>query len=189
MKNNKSPGIYGISADFFKVFWRKFKYHIKTAINSSYVKGTLPISWCQSIITCSPKGNKPRQFLKNWRPISLLCAVYKLISGVIAERSKPCLDKIISKSQTGFIKGRYIDESIHTVHDLMHLTEKKKIPGLPMLIVFEKAFDSVSWNFLYSTLAIFGFDEAFISWIKLFNNNITAFVLQCGVLSDPIQKS
>ena len=68
----------------------------------------------------------------------------------------------------------------------MHLTEKKKIPGLLMLIDFEKAFDSVSWNFLYSTLALFGFDEAFISWIKLFNNNITAFVLQCGVLSDPI---
>ena len=66
----------------------------------------------------------------------------------------------------------------------MHLTEKKKIPGLLMLIDFEKAFDSVSWNFLYSTLALFGFDEAFISWIKLFNNNITAFVLQCGVLSD-----
>ena len=68
----------------------------------------------------------------------------------------------------------------------MHLTEKKKIPSLLMLIDFEKAFDSVSWNFLYSTLALFGFDEAFISWIKLFNNNITAFVLQCGVLSDPI---
>ena len=124
--------------------------------------------------------------MKNWRPISLLCAVYKLISGVIAERIKPCLDKIISKSQTGFIKGRYIGESIRTIYDLMHLTEKKKIPGLVMLIDFEKAFDSVSWKFLYSTLALFGFDEAFISWIKLFNNNITAFVLQCGVLSDPI---
>ena len=186
MKNNKSPGIDGISADFLKVFWGKLKYHIKNAINSSYVKGKLPICWRQSIITCLPKGNKPRQFLKNWRPISLLCAVYKLISGVIAERIKPCLDKIISKSQTGFIKGRYTGESICTVYDLMHLTEKKKIPGLHMLIDFEKAFDSVSWNFLYSALALFGFDEAFISWIKLFNNNITAFVLQCGVLSDPI---
>ena len=97
MKNNKSPGIDGISADFLKVFWVKLKYHIKNAINSSYIKGTLPISWRQSIITCLPKGNKPRQFLKNWRPISLLRAVYKLISGVIAERIKPCLDKIISK--------------------------------------------------------------------------------------------
>ena len=56
MKNNKSPGIDGISADFLKVLGGKLKYHIKNAINSSYVKGTLPISWCQSIITCLPKG-------------------------------------------------------------------------------------------------------------------------------------
>ena len=186
MKNNKSPGIDGISADFLKVFWGKLKYHIKMELTTHMLKVHYLFLGAKSIITCLPKDNKPRQFLKNWRPISLLCAVYKLISGVIAERIKPCLDKIISKSQTGFIKGRCIGENIRTVYDLMHLTEKKKIPGLLMLIDFEKAFDSVSWNFLYSTLALFGFDEAFISWIKLFNNNMTAFVLQCGVLSDPI---
>ena len=77
MKNNKSPGIDGISDGFLKVFCGKLKYYIKNAINSSYVKGTLPILWRQSIITCLPKRNKPRQFLKNWRPIALLCAVYK----------------------------------------------------------------------------------------------------------------
>ena len=58
-----------------------------------------------------------------------------------------------------------------------------------MLIDFEKVFDSVSWKFLCSTLALFGFDKAFIDWIKLFNNNANAFVLQCGVLSDPIHIS
>ena len=68
----------------------------------------------------------------------------------------------------------------------MNFTEKHNIPGMIMLIDFEKAFDSVSWNFLYSTLALFGFDKAFIDWIKLFNNNATAFVLQCGIVSDPI---
>ena len=55
-----------------------------------------------------------------------------------------------------------------------------------MMIDFEKAFDSVSWNFLYKVLDFFGFDNGFISWIKLFNNNIFAYVIQCGFLSDPI---
>ena len=186
MKNNKSPGIDGLSVDFLKVFWGKLKNHITDAINVSYNKGILPVSWRQSIITCLPKGDKARQFLKNWRPISLLCAVYKLASGVLAERMKPYLNNLISKTQTGYIKGRYIGESIRTVYDLMNFTEKYNIPGMIMLIDFEKAFDSVSWKFLYSTLALFGFDKAFIDWIKLFNNNATAFVLQCGVLSDPI---
>ena len=40
----------------------------------------------QGIITCIPKGDKPRQFMKNWRQISLLNTVYKLASSCIAER-------------------------------------------------------------------------------------------------------
>ena len=55
-----------------------------------------------------------------------------------------------------------------------------------MLIDFEKAFDSVSWSFLYKVLDFFGFDNDFINWIKLFNNNVIAYVIQCGFLSDPI---
>ena len=67
------------------------------------------------------------------------------------------------------------------------ITQKKKqIPGLLMLIDFEKAFDSVSWNFLYKVLEKFGFDEKFISWIKMFNKKINAHIIQCGFLSEPI---
>ena len=64
---------------------------------------------------------------------------------------------MISQSQSGFIKGRRISESTRLIYDLMYYTEKKQIPGLLMLIDFEKAFDSVSWNFLYKMLEKFGF--------------------------------
>ena len=50
----------------------------------------------------------------------------------------------------------------------MSYTEKFNIPGLLMLIDFQKVFDSVSWQFLYKVLEIFGFDEQFTSWVKLF---------------------
>ena len=68
----------------------------------------------------------------------------------------------------------------------MSYAEKGKIPGLLMLIDFKKAFDSVSWNFLYEVLKTFGFDKKFINWIKLFNSDISAYVIQCGFLSKPI---
>ena len=55
-----------------------------------------------------------------------------------------------------------------------------------MQIDFQKAFDPVSWDFLYTVLQRFGFDDNFIKWIKLFNNEIKAFVTQCGFLSNPI---
>ena len=54
---------------------------------------------------------KPKQFLKNWRPLTLLDTIYKIASGAIANRIKWVLDKLINKDQTGFIKGRYIGEN------------------------------------------------------------------------------
>ena len=68
----------------------------------------------------------------------------------------------------------------------MQYTENENIPGLIMLIDFEKAFDSVSWKFLYKALEFYGFSENFIQWIKLFNNNIGTYVLQSGFLSKRI---
>ena len=68
----------------------------------------------------------------------------------------------------------------------MNFTEKHNIPGMIMLIDFEKAYNYVLWKFLYATLALFGFAKAVIDWMKLFNNNATVFVLQFSILSDPI---
>ena len=72
------------------------------------------------------------------------------------------------------------------MYDLLHYTEKHNIPGLLMLIDFEKAFDSVSWKFLYSALRFFGFKEDFIKWVQIFNTDINAYILQCGFLSEAI---
>ena len=65
----------------------------------------------------------------------------------------------------------------------MHYTEEHNIPSLLLLIDFEKAFDSVSWSFLYKVLEFFGFGNSIISWIKLFNNNASLCVNQSGNLS------
>ena len=124
--------------------------------------------------------------LKNWRPVSWLSVIYKLASVKIAERFKSTLNLLISNSQTGFIKGRFISDSTRLVYDLLQAMEEKKIGGLFMLIDFKKAFDSLSWNFLYRTLEFFGYDKKFIKWIQLFNTEINAYVIQCGFLSKPI---
>ena len=58
-----------------------------------------------------PKTNKARHLKKNWRPISLLNVIYKLMSSVIANRLKVVLDKIISSDQKGSISGRYVGET------------------------------------------------------------------------------
>ena len=66
----------------------------------------------------------------------------------------------------------------------MVYTENENIPGLLVLIDFEKAFDSMSWSFIYKVLQFFGFGNTIIDWVKILNNDFKAAVLQCGFLSE-----
>ena len=183
MKNGKSPGLSGFSAEFFKVFWKQLGTFILRSLNYGYKIGELSITQKQGIITCIPKDNKPKIFLKNWRPLTLLDTVYKLASGAIANRIKTVLDLIINNDQTGFIKGRSIVENIRVIYDTMKFTEDHHIPGLLLLIDFEKAFDSLSWDFLYKALEHLNFGESIRKWVKVFYNNITSAVILSGHLS------
>ena len=64
MKHNKTPGIDGFAAKFYKMFWKKLNFFVLRAYNYSFLKGSLPLSLRQTIINCLPKGNKQRDLLK-----------------------------------------------------------------------------------------------------------------------------
>ena len=66
-------------------------------------------------LNCVPKGDKPRDNLKNWCPISLASVLYKLVSSVIVSGIKKVLPKLISYTQTGFLDGRFIGESTRLI--------------------------------------------------------------------------
>ena len=133
------------------------------------------------VITCIPKENKPREYLKNWRSILLLTVPYKIISLAVAERVKKVFSKLIARSQTGFIRDRFIGEPTKLIYNIMAYTDVENIDGLLMLIDFEKAFDSVSWKFMYNTLEVLNFGVNFIHWIQWLNRNFLASILQVGV--------
>ena len=136
MKNNKTPYIDGFPSVFLKYFGGRLKYLVVNALNFCYRKGSMSISMRQTIINCIPKGDKARDNMKNWRPISLLSVFYNLTSASISERMKSVLDKLISHNQTGFIKGRFIRETTRLIYDVMDFTEAKDLDELLMLIDF-----------------------------------------------------
>ena len=184
MKNNKSPGSDGYTVEFFKFFSKDLLDFVLRSINYGFNNHELSSTQRQGIITCLPKGEKSKLYLKNWRPITLLNVVYKLTSSCIAERIKKVLDFLISNDQTVFIKGRFIGENTRLVYDVMQQSDMRNIPGLLLLLDFEKAYDSVSWKFMNKVLDFFGFGPQLKAWINLFNKRIIAAVSQCGFLSD-----
>ena len=62
----------------------------------------------------------------------------------------------------------------------MYFTDKQNLPGILLCIDFEKAFDSLEWNFIIKALDIFNFGPNDIQWVKLFYKNITSCVINNG---------
>ena len=80
MKNSKSPGSDGLTAEFYKFFWIDIKNPLLDSIEHAFTKGELSIEQKRGILTLIPKKDKNRLYLKNWRPITLLNTDYKIIA-------------------------------------------------------------------------------------------------------------
>lgn len=135
----------------------------------------------QAVITFIEKKGKDRSFLENWRPISLVNVDAKIMSKVLATRIKNVLPDIIHHNQSGFVKDRYIGETVRSIFDLMDYTLNENIPGLMIIIDFHKAFDSVEWNYLVTCLEAFRFGPDFIRWVKTLYKNIQSCVINNGL--------
>ena len=65
----------------------------------------------------------------------------------------------------------------------MEYTKTVNIPGILLFIDFEKAFDSLEWNFVFKCLETFGFRHSLIRWVETFYNNISSCIINNGTFS------
>lgn len=183
MKNNKSPGSDGITADFYKIFWNDLKQYLISSLNYSYDNGNLTELQKQSIITLLPKKDKDTLSINNWRPISLLNVDYKIATKAIANKIKTKLPNIISPEQTGFIKGRYIGENVRILQETIEYINNLNEKGLIFFSDFNKAFDSLDHNFMKKCLLKFKFPQHIINWVGLFYKDAKSCIHNNGHLS------
>jgi hypothetical protein len=95
--------------------------------------------------------------IKLFCPIALINVIFKFISKVFAIRLSPIAHRVISPTQTAFIKGRLIHDgalALHEIIDEIKFCQRAVILKLD----FEKAYDRVSWAFLRTVLSRKGFE-------------------------------
>lgn len=102
----------------------------------------------------------------DFRPISVINLIPKLISKLLANRLSYKLSQLISPNQTTFIKGRQIAENLNTTREILHHLSKTRKTSVFIKIDFAKAFDSVSWDFLLNVMMARGFTTKWIGWIR-----------------------
>nr|GEW97683.1 RNA-directed DNA polymerase, eukaryota [Tanacetum cinerariifolium] len=86
--------------------------------------------------------------VKDFRPISLIVCIYKIIAKIMANRLVGVLGDIVSEVQSAFIADRQILDGPFILNEVMHWCKVKKKQSLIFKVDFEKAYDSVRWDFL-----------------------------------------
>ncbi len=181
---NKSPGSDGLTAEFYRFFWKEVRHLLFKAIQECIERKELLTSMKQGIIILIPKQGKEKRILDNLRPITLLNTDYKLLSGIIAARMKKGLSQIISETQSGFLGGRSIHNNIRLVLDLIDYSDIFVERGFIVFLDFYKAFDSVEHPFILEALKHFGFGQKFTNLISILYNDINSCVsLEHGTCS------
>lgn len=167
MQNNKAPGIDGLTAEAYKMFWKYFKIPYHKAILEAKEKGKLHLIARREVITLIPKKEKDFRIIENWRPITMLTCDYKILAKSIALRMQPILPQIISEDQTGFIKNCNIATNLRKTVEVVQYAKNSETPVLIMTIDYRKCFDLLEHKAIWGSLRYFNFGEKFISWVQL----------------------
>ena len=106
-------------------------------------------------------------------------------------RIEPFLPNLIHPDQTGFIKGRYIPvgENIRLLNDLMSYPKSNKFSGIFLFVDFEKAFDSLEWDFMHRALKAFNFGPVIRKWISILYNDVESGVMNGGYMTNYFKTS
>ncbi|XP_039043460.1 uncharacterized protein LOC120182600, partial [Hibiscus syriacus] len=124
--------------------------------------------------TRNPEG------IEDYRPISLVGSLYKIISKVLARRLAAVISVLVSPSQFAFIPGRQLLDCVFLANEVIDDWRKKERKGVVFKVDFRRAYDSVEWPILLRLLRIMGFGNRWLSWIELCISSASISVLVNG---------
>ncbi|GBG77670.1 hypothetical protein CBR_g24116 [Chara braunii] len=182
MAKGKSPGVDGLTMEFYVANWVIFGPHLVELYNQILVGGRLGKGMTQGVIALLfKKGDKTD--IRNWRPISLNVS-YKILAKALAHRLAKYLPKLVEGDQGTFVQGRSIFNNIVIAIETLEVVQEKNLDMAILLLDLEKAYDKVGWTFVFTTLRRMGFGEGFCAWIKAMYTFSTSAVMVNGHMSE-----
>ena len=151
MKNGKSPGEDGLTAELYKEGGEELIKSIIVLFNKVWDTGEVPKEWGRAII-CPIFKAGDRQDCKNYRGISLLTHISKLYERILEKRLRKSAEKVLGEWQYGFRPGRSTMDLIFTIKIIMEKAWEWDVDQYMAFLDLEKAFDRIPRNKLWKVL-------------------------------------
>ncbi|KAK2418273.1 hypothetical protein QL285_040487 [Trifolium repens] len=179
----KSPGPDGVNFGFIKDFWEEMKGYVMRFISEFHRNGKLTKGLNSTFIALIPKVDSPQR-LNDFRPISLVGSLYKIMAKLLANRLRMVIGSVISETQTTFVKDRQILDGVLIANEVVDEARRLKKELLLFKVDFEKAYDLVDWGYLDEVMGKMGFPSLLQKWMRECICTATASVLVNGSPTD-----
>ncbi|WOL05857.1 LINE-1 retrotransposable element ORF2 protein [Canna indica] len=164
MGSFKFPCPDGLTLEFFRSYWEFINDDLLLILNEIYFQPETLKRFNRGHIALIPKCEGASQVL-DFRPISLENSIVNIFFKILANRLKSCID-LISDSQCAFMADRSTLDCFMGVHETVWACKRLNDDGILLKIDFEKAFDSIGWDFIQDMLLARGFSPKWCSWIS-----------------------
>ena len=180
MNGDKAPGPNGFTVTFWQFCWDFVKEEIVDLFKEFFYKKYFAKSLNTTFLVLIPKKGGAEDH-GDFRPISLLRGLYKLLAKVLANKLKKVLGKVVSVDQNAFVRSRRILDVSLIANEVIDFWHKRKEKGLICKLDIEKVYDNINWNFLMKVLHKMGFGSRWMEWIWWCISTVKFSVMVNGV--------
>ena len=180
LKNRKSPGPDHITNEMLKYGGEALEQEILKLFNK------IPDQWRTGItIPIFKKGSKKNT--SNYRGISLLCSMSKLLTKIISEKLSQTIKT--SEEQQGFRRNRSTVDAIFVLRQLVEKAIEFDRPLFLCFVDLKQAFDRVQLNHVVNILKHQEIDSRIVEVIRKLNTQNSTFIKIQNTLSEQVQIS
>ncbi|RVW19678.1 Structural maintenance of chromosomes protein 3, partial [Vitis vinifera] len=165
LNREKAPGPDGFTLAVYQECWDVIKEDLMRVFFEFHTKGVINRSTNATFIAMVPKKSQTFK-ISDYRPISLVTSLYKIIAKVLSGRLRKVLHETIFGSQGAFVEGRQILDAVLIANEVVDEKRRSGEEGVVFKIDFEKAYDHVEWGFLDHVLQRKGFSQKWRSWMR-----------------------
>lgn len=186
LKNNKAEGADGIPAELYKATPNITGEFLKPILEQIWNTENITSEWKRGIIVKLPKKGDLTECC-NWRGITILNAVTKILALIILSRIERQIEDHMREEQAGFRRNRGCTDQTNTLRIILEQSAEWNAPLFITFVDFERAFDTIDRSAIWTALTQKGIPSKLVRIIKALYSDAETSILHNGCLSSPLR--